>query len=435
MRRAGTTARKGGPGKVKLTRSRIRFIARSILHSLWFTPAAYALLALGLLIIAPVLAPFLPEPALDLIGLDGIYDLLNVLANTLLAVAIFSLGIMVSSMQAAAEAATPRARPLMSEDRTAQNAISTFIGGFIFSVVGMIGLSTEYYSEAARLILFFVTCLVVLAVIVALIRWIGRLSNIGDVTEVINIVETATRAAFDDVARSPHFGGVPSPAALSGPFPIMADALGFVQVIDPDSLGRVAHDTQTDLHLAVRPGSYVDPSRALVYATRDLDAAACETVRAAFVIGAARTFQTDPRFGLTALSEIASRALSPGVNDPGTAIRVIGTSVRILAGWSAARHAAEPQVDHPRLHVPAVSIDDVMGDAFRWIARDGAALLEVQIRVQKGLATLAAIDPDLFGAAARAQSQEALARAEQALVLPDDIAVLRAIAAEVGATA
>lgn len=50
----------------------------------------------------------------------------------------------------------------------------------------------------------------------------------------------------------------------------------------------------------------------------------------AFLIGDERTFDDDPRFGLVVLSEIASRALSPAVNDPGTAIDIIGTFVRLF---------------------------------------------------------------------------------------------------------
>lgn len=53
----------------------------------------------------------------------------------------------------------------------------------------------------------------------------------------------------------------------------------------------------------------------------------------AFVVGDQRTFDNDPRFGLVVLAEIADRALSPAVNDPSTAIDVIGTLTRLLCNW------------------------------------------------------------------------------------------------------
>ena len=67
-------------------------------------------------------------------------------------------------------------------------------------------------------------------------------------------------------------------------------------------------------------------------------------------------------------------------------------------------------------------------DAVRWIARDGATLLEVQLWVQKGLEMLAAKDESRFGAPARALSREALARAEAGLSLAADKERLRAAA-------
>lgn len=404
--------------------SYVRLIAGRLVRSLWFTPAAYAVLAVVLLLGAPTASIFLPVEFHKLIGLDGIDDLLGVLANTLLAVAIFSLGIMVSSLQAAVSAATPRARPLLMQDRTAQNAISVFIGGFIFAIVGTVGLSTSYFDQPARVILFFVTCLVIASVIYALIRWIARLSNLGDVSEVIDLLEEAADAAFADLAAKPFMGGVEATEIPANGFPIYAREFGFVQAIDAATLGALSEQEQTDIFIASRPGSYVDPTTMLIASSKILDAKARKAVCDAFVIGGERTFEADPRFCLIVLSETASKALSPGINDPGTAIDVVGTSLRILATWSTQTRQTTHDVDFPRLHIRAVDVEDFVIDAFRWIARDGAGQLEVQVRIQKALKSLIDHDEPRFGKAARAMSQESVERARCGLSWPQDITIL-----------
>lgn len=401
-----------------------RLLARRVYRSLWFTPAAYAVLAVLALLLAPALGVLLPEELHKLIGLDGVDDLLGVLANTLLAVAIFSLGIMVSSLQAAASAATPRARPLLMQDRTAQNAISVFIGGFIYAIVGTVGLSTSYFGQPARVILFLTTCLVIVSVIYALIRWIARLSRLGDVSEVIDLLEEAANKAFADLAERPLLGGVQSDALPDNGVPLFAERFGFVQAIDDELFATVSEREDIDFFLGVRPGTYVDSSTILLKTSKALDEATARSVRRAFVIAGERTFEADPRYGLIVLSETASKALSPGVNDPGTAIDVLGTSLRVLAGWSTAARTTPARVTCPRLHVPSIAIDDLVCDAFRWIARDGAGQLEVQIRLQKALRSLAAHDPVRFGEAARAMSHEAFARAKIGLALPGDVEIL-----------
>ena len=89
--------------------------------------------------------------------------------------------------------------------------------------------------------------------------------------------------------------------------------------------------------MAALPGTFVAPGRALAYVATDPGSSTdidTGQITQAIITGSKRTFDDDPRFGLVVLSEIASRALSPAVNDPGTAIDVIGTLVRLFARWS-----------------------------------------------------------------------------------------------------
>jgi uncharacterized membrane protein len=81
-----------------------RLIVKTV-RSLWFTPAIYALIAIAVLGLAPMISPVLPDGMMKRIGLQSVYDLLTVLANSLLAVSIFSLGILASSRLCCANAA------------------------------------------------------------------------------------------------------------------------------------------------------------------------------------------------------------------------------------------------------------------------------------------------------------------------------------------
>jgi uncharacterized membrane protein len=115
------------------------------------------------------------------------------------------------------------------------------------------------------------------------------------------------------------------------------------------------------------------------------------------------------------LAEIASRALSPAVNDPGTAIDVIGRAVRLLAQWGRFDSSEiDTDVTRPHLWVPAIEVGDMFDDVFMPIARDGAGMVEVQTRLQKAFVALVATDNATFGDAARRHSASALKRAEAA---------------------
>lgn len=154
---------------------------------------------------------------------------------------------------------------------------------------------------------------------------------------------------------------------------------GFVQAVDREALGCLARDLGADIHLLARPGAFVGSGKPLLVLARPVSAEERDRLLEACLVGRQRTYEKDPRFGLTVLSEIASRALSPAVNDPGTAIDVVMTSVRLLSDWARDAAQARPEVRHPRLHVEPLPVGELMEDAFRWIARDGASQVEVQI--------------------------------------------------------
>jgi uncharacterized membrane protein len=127
---------------------------------------------------------------------------------------------------------------------------------------------------------------------------------------------------------------------------------------------------------------------------------------------------------LIVLSEIASRALSPGINDPGTAIDIIGRIVRILSIWAEDRDSCETEIEYRKIHVPTLADSDLFDDAFGPIARDGAGVLEIGIRLQKAFKSLSRIGSEEFREAARRHSDLARKRSVAALQLSEDKAIV-----------
>ncbi len=143
-----------------------------------------------------------------------------------------------------------------------------------------------------------------------------------------------------------------------------------------------------------------------------------EKVLATLTIGVRRTFENDPRFGLCVLSEIASRGLSPAVNDPGTAIDVIGRGVRTLTCWSKSKvSGSHTDQGCKQIFLQGLTVDDLFDDFFAPICRDGAALLEVNVRLLKALISLAEIDPAIFKNACDRHVDLLITRAETTLAL------------------
>lgn len=392
------------------------------LRKVWVRVGSFAFLAVLTAGIAQLVAPVIPSDWTVKIGADAVDQVLNILASTMLAVTTFSLAIAISAFSAAASTATPRATALLQEDPTAQNVLATFLGAFLFSLVGIIALQAGYYNSAGRLVLFVATTAVIALVLVALMQWISHLMTFGRMGDTLDRVEVAAINSLENRLENPSLGGRPLLAEIPNTcIPLLSSEAGYVSHVDVGKLDSVAQSLKIKIWLNALPGSFVHQARPLLHIDRDItDAEALQALRNAFSVGTERSFKQDPRFGLIVISEIASRALSPAVNDPGTAISVVGRLVRILSRW---KEDAPLKINYESVFVPPISPAELIVDAFRPIVRDGASNVEVQLRVRKALDALAVIAPNVFAvpasemlADARSRTQDALTESEYRLL-------------------
>jgi uncharacterized membrane protein len=158
------------------------------------------------------------------------------------------------------------------------------------------------------------------------------------------------------------------------------------------------------------------------------------TVRSAVHVGRTRTMAQDAAYGVRQLSDVALRALSPGVNDPTTAQDAVFHLGSVLA--ESYRRCAPPTRrtdDDGRMLVEPGSVDhDAMTRlAFTEIRRDAAAHPRVAIDVLETIATLLHT-LDEHGhrapeAALLAEADLVMQSSERAGLLPHDLEHVRAV--------
>lgn len=418
--------------------SKWQWFMAQIGRMLWVRATLFALLGVGAALLSTAAQQFWPhdEAALN-IGADAVGTILGILASSMLAVTTFSLTVMVSTYGTATSNITPRATRLLMRDTTTQNVLGTFLGSFLFSLVGIIALNTEIYGERGRMVLFGFTILVIAIIVVTMLRWIEHLTHFGRMEDTTGRVEAVVLAALKTRIDNPAIGTTalfdPQREIPDTARPIYPNMTGYIRHIDIGKLSEWAEKNDSQVYLVCTTGTLVHPLEPMAWVLCDT-AKGPEDLCASFSIGAQRSFDQDPRFGLQVLAEIASRALSPGVNDPGTAIDVLGRAVRLLSHWNdEARDGAGPMgtMQCSRVHVPPMELRDLFDDLFTPIARDGAGLVEVQVRLQKSLQMLHQYGGP-FAESAAEYSALALRRAERALVMDEDKLRLRQLAAQIG---
>lgn len=210
-----------------------------------------------------------------------------------------------------------------------------------------------------------------------------------------------------------------------------------------------ASNNNARVHIQVLPGDFVTPDKPLAYIESNAATgqqlkhgaitASKGTLISAFNIGDERSFEADPRFGLIVLAEIGARALSPSVNDPGTAISIIGSYTRLLTYWSRkennnVNHSEKKDSQHSdknkqlekytNVTVPKLNTADMFNDAFTPIARDGANMIEVSVQLLKSLEALSKLPDEDVSVNAINTAKSTYKRSLKKLSFEDDIATL-----------
>ena len=334
------------------------FWLRERRNRLWVTPALASVVAVLLALAAAWVSRVVPEDTLPDIDRDTVQSLLTIVASSMLAVTTFSLSIMVSAFASAANGATPRATELVMGDEGTRSAIAMFLSAFIYAVVARVALGMGYYGGAGRFVLFLGTMGVLVMLLVTLVNWVKTLSTLGRMSNTLNKIEQAAEKALRTHWRAPLLGAGPAPAVDAAPCgrPVYARQVAYVRRIDLAALQDWAEANEARVHVRVRPGSFVDPGTELAWvelgiaqdqvvsatggdeaahrgdrrSASDPDGESLRNVHDAFYLGAERSFDQDPRFGVIVLSEAAQRALSSAVNDPGTAIDAMNRMTRLL---------------------------------------------------------------------------------------------------------
>ncbi|HNP35209.1 MAG TPA: DUF2254 domain-containing protein [Woeseiaceae bacterium] len=411
----------------------MQFYLNRIKERLWLKPLIVAVFSVIAALTARTVDRLGLEAITPKISTETNISLLEIMASSMLVIATFAVGSMITAYSSASNTATPRSFPLVLADDTSQTALSSFIGAFIFSIVSLVALYNSYYGHVARFALFLLILAVFSWVVFMFVKWVDNIARLGRLGNTVDKVEATASRSLQRRRDQPALGGVIAKEGTADGKPVYARTFGYVQQVDVAGLQAIAEASDCEILVQALPGKFAGPkdALALIRSSANESEVDSEKVAARFRIGDDRVFDDDPRFALIVLSEIAGRALSPAVNDPGTAIDILGTFVRLFAAWVAPQDDKAGDALHDRVFVPLLDVSDLVDDAFSMIMREGAGSPAVAIRLQKSFAALASLEDDALQAAVRRSSRMSLTLSEKALQLEEDIVATRGAAQQV----
>jgi uncharacterized membrane protein len=393
-----------------------------IRHSLWFVPAVWTILsaaaALSLIWLSDVIDP--DGQGLPLIfsaGADGARAMLQAIAGSIITVAGVIFSVTIIALQLTSTQFSPRVLRNVMSDRGNQMVLGVFVGTFTYTLLVLRSIKAENGGEEF-VPAFAVTgaLLLTLVAVAMLIFFIHHISSRIQVTSILASVAEETLSALEDLVRwwsseeerawSPARADVPVTVPPSGAIPttwidsdervVMGRGSGYLQLVDLEALVDAAREADGRIRLLVPPGAWVQADAPLAAfrpsggGSPDLDTVAGH-LDEALSLAHERTLQQDVGFGIQQIGDIAAKALSPGVNDPTTALNAIDRLVQVLVAIGRADDPPRAFVDADgavRLEVPFPDFDELVRLAFEGIRHFGAETPTVVVHLARGLSIL-----------------------------------------------
>ena len=316
--------------------------------SYWFVPLVVTLggVVLAVLLIQIDSPKSLhPGTALTLLypnSAEGSRALLSAVIGAIITALSVTFSVTIVALTVAAQHFGPRVLNNFVRHTSAQLVLGTFMATFIYAVLvlGAIeGTGTD--ANGPDVAVGGAVVLVILSV-GALIFYVHHIATSLQIGELTGEIAADFRRSMKKVAAHPG-GPAPGEADRIPPAPpdacrIAAVETGYVQRIDHQRIVTRACEADAVVWIRREPGAFVIAGTplALVHPPAACDDTLTDAVREACIVGSDRTLWQDPEFAVKQLVEVALRALSPGVNEPFTAITCIDRLAESLARVLAA---------------------------------------------------------------------------------------------------
>lgn len=337
-------------------KSRILSFLDDVRSSYWFVPMVMVVAAIILSFAALKIDTFLSQTSPEWLKWlfdnqpEGAREVLSTIAGSMITVAGVVFSITLVTVSNAAFRLSPRLLTNFMRDVSNQVTLGTFISTFIYCLLvlravqsappGQTGDEAAAFVPHLAILLGLIMAVCSIAVLIWFIHHIPRAIHVSAlVAQVSNeLDEQLKEKCVDQKAETVSPGDIAAftsrlKSNASGVKVINSPVSGYIRIIEKSELVSLGCKHDLEVQLVCKPGDYLSEGDPLLRYREVSGVENAEEVasklKACFFLGTMRTPVQDSEFLFQELSEIAMRALSPGINDPVSAITALN---RIVSG-------------------------------------------------------------------------------------------------------
>ncbi len=310
---------------------------------------------------------------------------LAMIAGSMMTVTAIVFSVLTLTVQYAGTTISPRAVRTFYRDRVVKASLGMFVGTFTYTLI--LALASDTPGIELGVAVAVLLALISIVVFIVLVNHVGQGLRAASMVRRVN---HATHRAINEVHPHQATTETTSPdleAQSDEPRRIIAhdgDA-GFAMAVDFEGLARHAAHRGATITLIPTVGDFISPGSALFAVHEPRKPVSTRRLKGAVAVGEERTIDQDPAFGIRILVDTAIKALSPGVNDPTTAVVALD-QIHDLLRTLATRDLTSGQ-RHDKAHVLRFTANtptwaDYLDLALVEIAEYGAGAFQVTRRLR-----------------------------------------------------
>ncbi|CAN5539084.1 DUF2254 domain-containing protein [soil metagenome] len=412
----------------------------------WFVPLLMVIGAVALSLMMLTLDKAAAERGLELSlawtftrGPAGSRALLATVAGSMITIASVCFSITIVALQQASSQFGPRLLYNFMRDRGNQVVLGTFIAGFTYCLLILRTVNGTEDDLFVPHLSVTVGLLLALAGVAVLIYYVHHAASSIQAEHVIAGVSKDLGDAIQRLFPAKLGAGPenPDPETLlptgfsERALPVNANSSDYLQAVDVDRLMGLATAFDLVLELARRPGQFIVRGSPLVrvWPPDRVTEEVAKALQGAFYLGSRRTLFQDAEFAVDQLVEVALRALSPGINDPFTALACVdrlGAALADLADKQIPSPYRHDETGTLRVVAAGVTSAGIVDAAIHQIRQTGRGNTAVTLRL---LEMIAAVAPQVRAREMRdallAQAKEIFQGSQEALPAEMDRVIAR----------
>ena len=381
--------------------ARLRKLLSDLGETFWLLPGAMVvagiLLAVGLISLdrsGSVPDWLINSPWLYNGGGTGARTLLGAIASSTIGVAGTVFSITIAALSLAAGQMGPRLLRNFTRDRGNQITLGAFLATFSYALMVLRSVRTQSEGAFVPHLSLSVGIMLAFGCVATLVFFVGHMAGRINVDTVIELVSDDVRSAIQRLTSNEPQPAAPAVAMWRDAVPVADQRRGYLQQLQTEGLADWAAERGTAVRLLVRPGDYVFPGAPIALIAPSVDGAEA-AIREATALGPTRASSADLEFAVRQLVEVAVRALSPGINDPHTAIAVLDRLGAALCELVPVHLDSGVRLRRNRvaLVVPVVEYDGLVDAMFHMIRQNAGGSTAVLVRLLEVLIAVASCEP------------------------------------------